>query len=57
MKYNTHVPKGVGRERVWPLPPEKTTETIESGPLCIKDLFYLFQNKTVAFFKFIITLL
>ena len=34
------LPMGGGRGR-------DTTETIESGPLCIKDLF---QNKSVAYF-------
>ena len=31
---------------------ETLPESIESGPLCITDLF---QNESVAFFKFIIT--
>ena len=36
------------------LVPETLPETIESGPLCITDLF---QNKSVAYFQFIIIFL
>ena len=35
-------------------PPETLAETIESGPLCITDLF---QNKSVAYFQSIIIFL
>ena len=46
-----NVPSSITLIVLFNMGPRDTTETIESGPLCITDLF---QNKSVAYFKFII---
>ena len=43
MKYNTHVPEGVGRERVWPLPPETLQRPLNQALYVLKTYSTYFR--------------